>query len=157
MGGVFMVSLSGENRRAAGVAGADEVDVGIELDTAPREVAVPADLAAALDAEPAARRSFEGLSNSNKSWHVLQVEGARPKRRASGMSRSVETWAGWGRGRSLRVAFAGLVMTMTLVASAADRRAAGPVKAPGCSRWTARTILSYCRVAASVAPVVNGA
>jgi uncharacterized protein YdeI (YjbR/CyaY-like superfamily) len=38
---------------------------------------VPADLAAALDAEPEAQRTFEGLSYSNKSWHVLQVEGAK--------------------------------------------------------------------------------
>jgi uncharacterized protein YdeI (YjbR/CyaY-like superfamily) len=30
-----------------------------------------------LDAEPAARRTFDGLSYSNKSWHVLQVEGAK--------------------------------------------------------------------------------
>ena len=51
------------------------MDVG--LDTATREVAVPADFATALDAEPAARRTFDGLSYSNQSWHVLQVEGAR--------------------------------------------------------------------------------
>ena len=53
------------------------MDVDIELDTAPREVRAPADLAAALDAEPAARRTFDGLSYSNRSWHVLQVEGAK--------------------------------------------------------------------------------
>jgi hypothetical protein len=77
MGGVFMVSVSAEHRAGAGIAGGDEVDVDIELDTSPREVSVPADLAAALDAEPAARRTFDGLSNSNKSWHTLQVEGAK--------------------------------------------------------------------------------
>ena len=72
-----MISLSAEHRAAAGVAGGEEVEVDIELDTAPREVSVPADFAAALDAEPAARRTFDGLSYSNKSWHVLQVEGAK--------------------------------------------------------------------------------
>jgi hypothetical protein len=77
MGGVYMVSLSAETRAGAGVAGGDEVDVDMELDTAPREVAVPADLIAALDAEPDARKTFDGLSNSNKSWHVLQVTGAK--------------------------------------------------------------------------------
>jgi hypothetical protein len=77
MGGAFMISLSAEHRAAAGVAGGEEVDVDIDLDTAPREVSVPADFAAALDAEPAARRTFDGLSYSNKSWHVLQVEGAK--------------------------------------------------------------------------------
>jgi hypothetical protein len=77
MGGVYMVGVSAENRAGAGVAGGDEVDVEMELDTAPREVTVPADLAAALDAEPDARRTFDGLSYSNKSWHVLQVAGAK--------------------------------------------------------------------------------
>jgi uncharacterized protein YdeI (YjbR/CyaY-like superfamily) len=31
----------------------------------------------ALDAEPEARRTFDGLSNSNRKWHVLQVTGAK--------------------------------------------------------------------------------
>ncbi len=77
LGGVYMVGVSAEHRAGAGVAGGDEVDVDVELDTAPREVAVPADFAAALDAEPNARRTFDGLSYSNKSWHVLQVTGAK--------------------------------------------------------------------------------
>ena len=77
MGGVFMVSVSAEHRAGAGIAGGDAVDVDIELDTSPREVSVPADLAAALDTEPAARRTFDGLSYSNKSWHTLQIEGAK--------------------------------------------------------------------------------
>jgi hypothetical protein len=77
MGGVYMVGVSAENRAGARVAGGDEVEVDIELDTAPREVTVPPDFAAALDGEPAARRTFDGLSYSNKSWHVLQVEGAK--------------------------------------------------------------------------------
>jgi uncharacterized protein YdeI (YjbR/CyaY-like superfamily) len=53
------------------------VDVDIELDTEPREVVVPPDLAAALDAEPQARRFFDGLSYSNKSRHALSVQGAK--------------------------------------------------------------------------------
>jgi hypothetical protein len=77
MGGVYMVGVSAEHRAGAGVAGGDKVDVDIELDTAPREVSVPADFAAALDAAPEARKMFEGLSYSNKSWHVLQVTGAK--------------------------------------------------------------------------------
>lgn len=77
MGGVYMVGISAENRAGAGVAGGDEVDVDIELDTAPRVVEVPTDLAAALDAEPAARATFDGLSYSNKSWHALQITGAK--------------------------------------------------------------------------------
>jgi uncharacterized protein YdeI (YjbR/CyaY-like superfamily) len=77
LGGAYMVGVSAEHRAGAGIAGGDEVNVDIELDTAPREVTVPADFAAALDAEPEARRTFDGLSYSKKSWHVLQVSGAK--------------------------------------------------------------------------------
>ncbi|HEX5882733.1 MAG TPA: YdeI/OmpD-associated family protein [Actinomycetota bacterium] len=91
MGGVAMVSLSAEHRAGAGVAGGDEVEVDLELDTAPREVEVPADLAAALDAEPAARSTFDGLSYSNRSWHVLQVTGAKTdETRRRRIARSVD-------------------------------------------------------------------
>jgi Bacteriocin-protection, YdeI or OmpD-Associated/Domain of unknown function (DUF1905) len=91
MGGRSMVSLSAEHRAGAGVAGGDEVEVDLEPDTAPREVTVPDDLAAALDAEPAARATFDGLSYSNKSWHVLQVTGARTEEtRQRRITRSVE-------------------------------------------------------------------
>jgi len=77
LGGAYMVGVSAENRAGAGVAGGDEVDVDIELNTAPREVSVPDDFAAALDASPRARATFDGLSYSNRSWHVLQVTGAK--------------------------------------------------------------------------------
>ena len=91
MDGAYMVGVSAENRAGAGVAGGDEVDVDVELDTAPREVTVPADFAAALDAEPAARRTFDGLSYSNRQWHVLQIEGAKTEEtRRRRIARSIE-------------------------------------------------------------------
>ena len=77
MGGAFYLPLSAEHRTAAGLTAGDEVDVDVVLDTAPRTVDVPADLAAALDAEPSARAVFEGLSYSNKRRHVLAVEAAK--------------------------------------------------------------------------------
>jgi len=77
MGGRFLLPLSAENRTAAGVAAGDPVEVDVELDDAPREVEVPADLAAALDAVPAARARFDGLSYSGRRRHVLAVEGAK--------------------------------------------------------------------------------
>lgn len=53
-------------RRAAG----DEVDVtvavAVAVDTAPRTVRGPAELAALLDAEPPAKTSFDGLSPSQR-------------------------------------------------------------------------------------------
>ena len=60
-----------------GVKGGDQVEVEIRLDTAPREITVPADFGAALDAEPTARRTFDALSYSNKSFHVLPITGAK--------------------------------------------------------------------------------
>ncbi len=72
-----MISLSAANRAAAGVAAGDEVEVEIQLDTAPREIEVPDDFAAALDADADARRTFDGISYSNKRWHVESVTGAK--------------------------------------------------------------------------------
>jgi hypothetical protein len=77
MGGVYMIGVSNEHRTASGVRAGDVVDIDLELDTAPREVTVPPELAAALAADPAAQATFEKLSYSNKSWHVLQVAGAK--------------------------------------------------------------------------------
>jgi len=92
MGGVFMVGVSAEHRAGAGIKGGDEIDVDIELDTAPREITVPADFAAALDAEPNARRTFDALSYSNKSWHTLQIEGAKTdETRQRRISKSIDT------------------------------------------------------------------
>jgi hypothetical protein len=77
MGGTYMIGVSAENRAGAGVKGGDEVDVDLELDTAPREVSVPPDFAAALADEPDAARTFDGLSYSNKSWHTYQIEATK--------------------------------------------------------------------------------
>jgi hypothetical protein len=77
MGGDCMVGVSAVYRAGRGVAGGDEVVVEIELDTERRVVTVPGDFAAALVAEPAARRTFDTLSTSNKCWHTSQIEGAK--------------------------------------------------------------------------------
>ena len=91
MDGAYMVGVNADNRAGAGVAGGDVVDVDIELDSTPREVTVPPALAAALDAEPDARRTFDGLSYSNKSWHTLQIEGAKTdETRERRLAKSIE-------------------------------------------------------------------
>jgi uncharacterized protein YdeI (YjbR/CyaY-like superfamily) len=57
----------------------------------PREVEIPPDLAAALDAAPAARRTFDALSYSHRSWLVLQVTGAETdETRQRRIAKSVE-------------------------------------------------------------------
>lgn len=77
MGGRFLIPVSAEVRKQAGVAAGDEVDVDVELDTGPREVTVPADLAAALDQDAQAKAFFDGLSYSNRRWYTLWIESAK--------------------------------------------------------------------------------
>lgn len=77
MGGVFMLGVSNDVRQKAGVEAGQEVDVDLELDTEPREIVVPPDLAAALAADDTARRAFEALSYSNKRRIVEPIEAAK--------------------------------------------------------------------------------
>ena len=91
-GDEYLIGVAAEHRQGAGVQAGDILDVDLELDTEPREVEVPADFAAALDRDPQAKRFFEGLSYSNKSWHVSQVEGAKTdETRQRRIAKSVET------------------------------------------------------------------
>ncbi len=99
MGGRSLIPLSSAHRAAASLEGGETLAVELELDAAPRTVVAPPDLAAALAAAPAARATFERLSNSDKSWHVLQVEGAKaPETRARRIAKSVAMLRE-GRGR----------------------------------------------------------
>src|SRR5262249_9781007 len=87
-----MIPLSAENRAGAGVAGGDEIEVEIALDTAPREVSLPTDFAAALERDPQAKRTFDGLSYSMQNYHVQQIEGAKtPETRARRIEKSIAT------------------------------------------------------------------
>jgi hypothetical protein len=91
MGGRYLLPLSAENRAAAGVAAGDEVDVDVELDTEPREVAVPADLSAALEGDDAAREAFERLSYSHRRRHVMAIEDAKtPETRQRRVTKALE-------------------------------------------------------------------
>lgn len=76
-GDTYMLGVAAEHRGPAGVEAGDEIEVDLELDTAPREVDVPEDLSAALDAAPDAKRFFESLSYSNRRRLVLGIEGAK--------------------------------------------------------------------------------
>jgi len=91
MGGRFMLPVSAAVREAAGVAARDTVEVDVELDTAPRDVTVPADFSRALTRAPAAKRFFEGLSFSNKQRIVIAIESAKaPETRERRITKSVD-------------------------------------------------------------------
>ena len=75
--GANMLPVSAANREGARIAAGDIVEITLELDDQPREVEVPADLAAALDTDAAARAAFDALSFSNRRAHVASVEDAK--------------------------------------------------------------------------------
>ncbi len=77
MNGVFMVPVSAEIRKSTGVAAGDELDIEIELDTEPREVTVPPDLATALAEKPGAAAAFDALAYSIRKEHARNVEDAK--------------------------------------------------------------------------------
>ncbi len=90
MGGIFMIPVTAEVRQRAGVAAGDEVDVDIALDTQPREVIVPADLAEALSDAPDAKQFFEGLSYSEKRRLVIPIEEAKaPETRTRRIAKTI--------------------------------------------------------------------
>ena len=77
MGGRYMLPVSAKNRTDAGIAAGDEIDVEITLDTEPREVSVPPDVAEALDSDADVKRVFDGLSFSNRRGYVDWIEAAK--------------------------------------------------------------------------------
>ncbi len=78
VGGTFMVGFNSDHRAASGLRGGDEIDVEIQVDREPRMVDIPADLTAALDAEPKARQTFDKLSNSLKGYTSRRSRAPRP-------------------------------------------------------------------------------
>jgi hypothetical protein len=77
MGGEFLVGLNREVREGAGVGAGDKVDVTLALDTKPREVDVPEDLAAALAAEPKVKERFDALAFTHRKEFARWVAEAK--------------------------------------------------------------------------------
>jgi uncharacterized protein YdeI (YjbR/CyaY-like superfamily) len=77
MRGRYLLGLSNANRKAAGVATGDQVEVEVEIDAGPRVVAEPTDFARALDADPVARTAYDHLTDSRRREHVRAIEGAK--------------------------------------------------------------------------------
>ena len=89
-GDEFLIGVAAEHRAAAGVQAGDVVEVDLELDTAPREIEVPPDFAAALDKDREAKRFFDGLSYSNKRRLTLSIDDAKtPETRQRRIEKSI--------------------------------------------------------------------
>jgi hypothetical protein len=72
----FLISFSAERREESGIAGGDELDVELALDREERVVAIPDDLAAALEGAGAGD-AFARLAPSHRKAHVTAVESAK--------------------------------------------------------------------------------
>jgi hypothetical protein len=91
MAGKFYIPLSRENREAAGVEAEDDVDVEIDLDTEPRVMEAPDDLAQALSLDDSAREFFDALSYSHRRAYVDWITSAKkPETRERRIGQAVE-------------------------------------------------------------------
>jgi hypothetical protein len=77
MHGEFMVGLNREVREGAGVAAGDAVTLELTLDTEPRTVEVPPALAQALDSDPEAKATFEGMAFTHRKEFARWIEEAK--------------------------------------------------------------------------------
>jgi hypothetical protein len=90
-GGVTYIGFPRAVRDAAGIEAGARLDIELDLDDAPREVEVPAALAAALDGEPAARAAFDALAFTHRREYATWVgEAKREETRQRRAARAVE-------------------------------------------------------------------
>ena len=89
-GGVGHIVVNREVKAATGVDAGDRVRLRMELDTEPRKVDEPRDLADALAADSPAREAFAAMSFTHRREYVEWVEEAkRPETRARRISATV--------------------------------------------------------------------
>ena len=89
--GVGYVVVNRDVKAATGVDAPDRVEVEMELDTEPREVEVPKDLAAALAGHPGAEEAFGRLAFTHRREYVEWIDEAkRPETRARRIGQTVE-------------------------------------------------------------------
>lgn len=77
MRGQCLVGISAANRAASGISEGDSVEVNLKLDTEPRVVRAPPDLAKALKDDPEASAVFDHLPFGLKRKHVTAIEEAK--------------------------------------------------------------------------------
>jgi len=95
MRGRHLIGLSNANRRAAQAAIGDEVEVELTLDSEPRIIVEPDDLATALDMAPAARAAYDALTPSRKRELVRSVDSAkRPETRQRRIEQAITALQG---------------------------------------------------------------
>jgi hypothetical protein len=96
-GGQPMVGVRKADRAAAGIDVGDRFEVALALDTEPRTVEVPAELAEALAGRPDLAAVFDGLSCSHRREYAQWIaEAKRPEIRARRVAGALDRLAGQG-------------------------------------------------------------
>ena len=90
-GGRYYLPVNRALRQAAGVAAGDAIVIELEADDQPRTVDPPAELAAALAADPEAKAAFDGLSFTHqREYSEWVTEGKREATRRRRVQQAVE-------------------------------------------------------------------
>jgi Bacteriocin-protection, YdeI or OmpD-Associated/Domain of unknown function (DUF1905) len=76
-GGRYYLGFNKDVRDRAGISIGDEVEVALELDREARTVEVPPPLAAALEADSAAKAAFEDLSYTHRNEYARWIAEAK--------------------------------------------------------------------------------
>lgn len=89
--GTYCLGVLKSIQEVAGVGQGDTISIELELDTAPRTVELPADLAEALADDKKAAAAWEALSFTNKKEVALSLEGAkRPETRERRLAQALD-------------------------------------------------------------------
>jgi hypothetical protein len=90
--GAYCLGVLKSIQEAAGVGYGDSITIDIELDTAPRTVELPADLAKAIKGDKKATAAWDALSYTNKKEMARSLEEAkRPETRERRLTQALES------------------------------------------------------------------
>jgi uncharacterized protein YdeI (YjbR/CyaY-like superfamily) len=90
--GTYCLGVLKSIQEAAGVGQGDMISIELELDTAPRTVELPEDLAKAISGDKKATAAWEALSFTNKKEMARSVEEAkRPETKERRLAQAIET------------------------------------------------------------------
>lgn len=89
--GTYCLGVLKSIQEAAGVGQGDTISIELELDTAPRTIELPADLAKALAGDKKAAAAWDALSFTNKKEVAVSLEGAkRPETRERRLAQALD-------------------------------------------------------------------
>ena len=91
MGGQNVIGLSKASRAELDVQVGDKVTALVELDTAPREVVIPAELAEAFVGDPQVRKIFEAMPYTHRKEYAVWVsEAKKPETRLRRAAQAIQ-------------------------------------------------------------------